>query len=338
MYLRIMILVTGATGLVGSHLVMQLVEDNRIIRALYRSEERKKRVYELFQLRFQSDADEQWKKIEWKKTDILDLVELEDAFEGIAYVYHCAALVSFKKSDFHAMMHVNRRGTANVVNLSIDFGIKKLCHVSSTAVFSTVDHNEPITEKDKWKQGQPTSGYSISKYSAEKEVWRGIEEGLNAVIINPSLIIGAGNWNESSLTIFRTVENGFKFYTKGANAFVDARDVVDAMILLMQSDSTNERFLCTGTAISFREIFTEIALKLGKNPPSIYANSFLSGIAWRLAWIKSLFTGKLTLTKDSAASAQRVTVYSSSKLQKALNFNFRNIDESIDYAIKNRLK
>jgi nucleoside-diphosphate-sugar epimerase len=333
-----MILVTGATGLVGSHLIMKLVEDNQKIRTLYRNEKKKKQVYELFQLCFHSRAEEQWEKIEWKKTDILDLVELEDAFIGIDYVYHCAALVSFKKSDFHPMLHVNRRGTANVVNLCIDFGIKKLCHVSSTAVFSTVEHKEPITEKDNWKQGQPTSGYSISKYSSEKEVWRGIEEGLNAVIINPSLIIGAGNWNDSSLTIFRTIENGFKFYTKGANAFVDVRDVVDAMILLMQSEITNERFLCTGTAISFREIFTKIAVKLGKKPPSIFANSFLSGIAWRLAWIKSLFTGELTLTKDSVASAQRVTVYSSSKLQKALNFNFRNIDESIDYAIKNRLK
>lgn len=333
-----MILVTGATGLVGSHLIMKLVEDNQKIRALYRNEKKKKQVYELFQLCFHSKAEEQWEKIEWKKTDILDLVNLEDAFIGIDYVYHCAALVSFKKSDFHPMLHINRRGTANVVNLCIDFGIKKLCHVSSTAVFSTVEHKEPITEKDNWKQGQPTSGYSISKYSSEKEVWRGIEEGLNAVIINPSLIIGAGNWNDSSLTIFRTIENGFKFYTKGANAFVDVRDVVDAMILLMQSEITNERFLCTGTAISFREIFTKIALKLGKKPPSIFANSFLSGIAWRLAWIKSLFTGELTLTKDSVASAQRVTVYSSSKLQKALNFNFRNIDESIDYAIKNRLK
>ena len=333
-----MVLVTGATGLVGSHLIMKLVEENQMIRALYRNEEKKKRVYELFQLLFQSTADEKWGKIEWKKTDILDLVHLEDAFDGIEYVYHCAALVSFKKSDFHPMLHVNRRGTANVVNLCIDFGIKKLCHVSSTAVFSTVEHKEPITEKDNWKQGQPTSGYSISKYSSEKEVWRGIEEGLNAVIINPSLIIGAGNWNDSSLTIFRTIENGFKFYTKGANAFVDVRDVVDSMILLMQSEITNERFLCTGTAISFREIFTKIAVKLGKKPPSIYANSFLSGIAWRLAWIKSLFTGELTLTKDSVASAQRVTVYSSSKLQKVLNFNFRNIDESIDYAIKNRLK
>lgn len=339
-YLSTMIFVTGGTGVLGSHLLYRLAIEGKQVRAIFRDTARIENVRKLFSFYDAGNAARLFAGIEWVKCDVLDVVELEEAMTGCDTVYHCAAMVSFQKRDFFRMMKINRQGTANIVNIALDLGYKKLCFVSSTAAVSVNEElpEAALVESNKWVQSPDTSGYAISKYSSEKEVWRGIEEGLDAVIINPSMIIGPGNWDESSLTILRTVASGFKFYTKGANAFVDARDVARAMFLLMESDIKNERFLCTGTNISFRQIFELMAAAMKVKAPSIYAGPFLSNMARRLSWLKGVFTGKRTLTRETVKSAHSVTTYNSSKLQKAIGFEFTPISETIDNAVKGRMQ
>lgn len=336
-----MIFVTGGTGLLGSHLLYKLSQQDVSIRAIFRDESKIKQTFKIFQFYSAENAETLFSKIEWVNCDVLDVMALEELMQGCEIVYHCAAIVSFARRDFFKMMKVNRQGTANVVNVSLGLGVKKLCFVSSTAaVSSDVDHpDNPLVEKNKWEQTPETSGYAISKYSSEKEVWRGIEEGLDAIIVNPSMIIGPGNWDESSLKILRTISNGFKFYTSGANAFVDVRDVANVMVQLMQSEIKNERFLVTGTNISFKSFFDKVSHQLGVKAPNILAGPFLSGVACNFSWFISLFTGKRTLTKDSVRSAQATTTYSSEKLLRALeDFQFVSIDETIENAVKGRIQ
>ena len=240
-----MILVTGGTGLLGSHLLYRLSSENDSIRAIYRDTAKIEHVKSIFQFYDSVHWESRFSKIEWIEGDILDLISLDDVMTGIETVYHCAGLVSFDKRHFAQLIKINREGTANVVNTCLVNGVKKLCYVSSTASIGG-QVNTITSETTKWKQGPETSGYAISKYSGEKEVWRGVEEGLDCIIVNPSVIFGAGHWDESSLTIFRTIDKGLRFHTPGQNGFVDARDVAEIMVLLMQSEIKNERFLCVG--------------------------------------------------------------------------------------------
>jgi dihydroflavonol-4-reductase len=334
-----MILITGATGLLGSNLLIELVKTNSQLVALYQTEKKIEKVKQLFNLLFLNDSDNQFNKIKWVKCDLLDIVSLNENIKECQYVYHCAAFVSFRRRDFLKLMKINAVGTANIVNLCLEHKIKKLCHVSSTSAIGKTQKDDfyHVVESNKWTQSNETSGYGISKYTAEKEVWRGIEEGLNAVIINPSVIFGPASWDESSMTIFRTINNGLKFYTNGTNAFVDVRNVVESMIFLMNSDIHSQRFLCTGNNISFKSAFELISKKLNKKPPSIYANKWLCEIAWRLSSLIALFTGKATITKESAQSSQNKVEYDSSKLLDLMKIDFYPLEETIDYCINNRL-
>jgi nucleoside-diphosphate-sugar epimerase len=332
-----MILVTGATGLLGSHLLVELSKTNQSIRALYRRSEGIKKVEQLFQFYFPASFSEKLASIEWFSCDIEDVCAVEDAMENISVVYHCAALVSFRRRDYGKMVRVNRRGTENLVNLSLEKKVSHFCYVSSTAAVGKPDNtaNLIVKETNKWEENEQTSGYALSKHLAEKEVWRGIEEGLNAVIVNPSVILGAGDWDESSLTIFRTVNHNLKFYTPGANAVVDARDVANIMVELVNKSIFNERFLLIGENLSFLNLLGKIARRLGKKTPSFSTPRFFAEVAWRAASLFALFTRKApTLTKETVNSAYSTTRYDSDKIKSALNCTFFTADEAIDNTVK----
>ena len=331
-----MIFVTGGTGLLGSHLLFQLTNSDVKIKAIYREKEKIETVVKLFKFYDPINFNIRFKKITWVKCDILNILSLEEELKSCQTVYHCAALVSFYRKDFYQLMKVNREGTANIVNACLNNNISKICYVSSTAAIGNND--DIVTEKTKWKKSPSTSGYSISKYSAEKEIWRGVEEGLNAVIVNPCLLIGAGDWNESSMTIFKTIDNGLKFYTSGANAFVDARDVAEIMEKLMNSDISNERFLCIGENSSFINMLSIVAQKMNKKAPSIKVSKLLMKISWIISGIISKLIGKKpVITKETANSAFSTTIYDASKVKKSLNFQFISLEDSIENAVKGRL-
>lgn len=332
-----MIFLTGGTGIVGSQLVMDLALANEQVRVLYRSKDRIDQLKAYFKHFHPQQFETLFAHIEWVEGDVLDVVSLEQHMKGCDRVFHCAALVSFHSNDFKRMIKINREGTANIVNLCLDLGVKKLCYISSTAAIGG-DSEKIITEKTPWKTTPTTTGYSISKYSAEKEVWRGIEEGLNAVMVNPCVVLGAGKWDESSLTVFKTVSKGSSFYPSGSNAIVDARDVSDIMRKLMESEIHSERFLLIGNNQSFKELITTIAIKLGKKPPKYAAPRWLVAIARQVLRVLSWFTRKKPdITKETVEALYSNRRYSSEKVQSALNFTFHTLEETVDFAVKNRI-
>ncbi len=325
-----MILVTGGTGLVGSHLLVELIKRNHSVKAIYRNEKKLNAVKNVFNYYF-DDADTYFDKIEWIKADITDIPSLEKAFLNTDIVYHCAAIVSFNEKDYPVMRKTNIEGTANMVNLAIANKIKKFCYVSSIATIEKNSNpNSLITEENEWNKESNNYGYAITKYGAEMEVWRGTQENLDVVIVNPGVILGSGFWQSGPGELFSKMYQNFKFYTEGITGFVGVKDVVKAMIKLTESNIKNERFILVSENISFKELFFKIADAFGRKRPSVKVDKTLSNIAWRVEKIKSFLTGKPPLiTKHSANASLSKYRYDSSKIKKAVDFNFETIDETI---------
>ncbi|TXD49888.1 NAD-dependent epimerase/dehydratase family protein [Polaribacter sp. IC073] len=320
-----MILVTGGTGLVGAHLLYHLLKNDEKIRAIYRSKERINEVKKVFS--FYTDDTSLISKIEWFKADITDVPSMIPAFVNIEKVYHCAAFISFNPRDYREMRKVNIHGTAIIVNLSIDAKVKKLCFVGSIASVGDSLNGELITEENEWNKELDNSGYSITKFGGEMEVWRASQEDVEVVIVNPGVILGSGFWFAGSGKLFSKVYNGFKYYTEGITGFVGVKDVVKVMILLMNSDVKNERFILVSENKSYKEIFFLIADAFGKKRPSIKINSWQTNILWRISSVLSLCTRKEPLLgKNSAKSAHEISKYSSEKIKNTINFQFEEIE------------
>lgn len=311
------ILVTGASGLLGSHLVTALIKENKQVKALYRSS------VPVFE-----GAD----KVDWVKGDILDIVSLEEAMMNVDAVYHCAAIVSFDPKEKQQLHITNVEGTANVVNACLNAGVKKLLHVSSVAALGRIRENEPITEKMKWTPETSNSEYGKSKYLAEMEVWRGVGEGLDAVVINPTIILGLADWNKSSSAIFKSVYNEFPWYTDGVTGFVDAADVAKAMMMLMESNISGERFIVSGENTTYQQLFNLIADAFGKNQPHKKVTPFIAAVVWRLEKMKSFFTGsKPLVTKETAVTAQAKVYFDNSKLLECLPaFKYTTLQQTVN--------
>ncbi|MEM6686103.1 MAG: NAD-dependent epimerase/dehydratase family protein [Bacteroidota bacterium] len=326
-----MILVTGGTGLVGAHLLAHLVQTETSVRAIYRTEKKLEAVKNVFRYYFE-DVSYFYDKIDWHKADVTDVPSLEAVFPDITKVYHVAALVTFDPKLFEQLRKVNIEGTANIVNLSIAYGVKKLCFVSSVAAIGETENpNIPKTEKTQWNAEADNNVYAISKYGSEMEVWRGSQEGLDIVIVNPAIILGAGFWRGGgSGSLFRKIDKGLKYYTKGILAYVDVVDVVNVMIQLMESDITGERFVLVAENWTVEKFSNTVAKALNVKPPQKEASAFLLGIAWRLDWWRQLFTGKhRRLTRLTAKSIQSQSIYDNSKVQEQLNFTFTPVEETI---------
>jgi dihydroflavonol-4-reductase len=325
---RIMILVTGGTGLLGSHVLVELARQGKKVRAIKRKSSDTGTVRKVFSY-YLADPDELMKNVEWFDADLMDFGAISDALEGIKEVYHVGAVVSFYPHDHKAMLKVNIEGTANLVNLSMDKGIEKFCYVSSVATLGRGLNEKPTTEEDYWVTTRKNTIYSVSKYGAEREVWRGMEEGLNAVIVNPAFILGPGFWNDNS-GLFRLVWEGLKYYTDGLNGYVDARDIARAMIQLMDRNIFNERFILSADNISYQQLFGMMAKYLGKPAPAVRIPNFVPQIFWRLEAARTFFTRSTPeLTKEMAHTMTQNYSYTHEKLQKALNFEFTPLEQSI---------
>lgn len=324
-----MILVTGGTGLVGTQLLFDLVSAGKKVRAIKRKSSSLAFVKRIFSV-LENKGPELFSQIEWVDADVQDYLSLEAIMDGVEYVYHCAAMVSFDPKDVPCMMQINVEGTANVVNVSLAHGVKKLCFVSSVAALGRSDENTVIDERSDWIASKENSAYAVSKYNAEREVWRGVAEGLNAVIVNPSIIIGLGDPKKSSAKLLATAMKGNSFYTKGINAFVDVRDVSRTMIMLMESTIVNERFIIAAENYSYQKILTLMAEGFGKPKPNIHASPFMLEIIWRLDKIRSLLSGTSPLlTRETARTSGKCYLYSSEKIRKKLSFEFIPLEGSI---------
>ena len=323
-----MILVTGGTGLVGSHLLFELSKSQLKIRALYRTKQTIEKVKTVFSF-YSNQGDDFFNRIEWLEADLEDLPKLETAFEGVTHVYHCAALISFDPSAYYKLRKTNVTGTANIVNLSIINGVQKLCYVSSIATlgFDPVK----ITEDTNWSSEDSQSVYAMTKHEAEMEVWRGIQEGVPSVIVNPGVILGPGFFDSGSGILFKRVYKGLKHYTSGVSGYVAVGDVIKSMIFLMNSDLKNERYIMVAENISFLELLTLISKGLNQHPPQKAVGNFVLSIAWRLDWLTHLLTGKKRkLTKNLCKTLTKKSYYSSDKFLKTNTaFKFKPISEEV---------
>ncbi len=329
-----MILVTGGTGLLGSQLVWDLMQENTMVRVLVRATSDRS----ILQRKFISHPD-LYHCIDFFEGDILDVFSLADALKGVKQVYHCAAMVSFDPSKADDMLHINADGTENVVNACMEANIAKLCYVSSVATLGRKDSLEAADENALWENNKNNSNYAISKYSAEREVWRGITEGLNAVIVNPSVILGAGNWKTDSSSLFKRVQEGLKYYTNGISGFVDVRDVSRCMMQLMQSNISGERFIISSQNISYKQLLQWMAESLKVKPPHNEATPFLSGLAWRLAHLRNRLSGKPSLiTRETTRSALQKFCYSNKKVKKQLGMEFIPVQDAVEWVANQLLK
>jgi dihydroflavonol-4-reductase len=325
-----MVLVTGGTGLVGAHLLIHLLEKGENVRAIYRNLESIQKTEALFSL-YKKEA--LYQSIQWQQADILDIPSLENAFDNIVQVYHCAALISFDPKEEDLVRKTNIEGTANIVNFCLHKNIKKLCHVSSIAALGDLaEHDHIITEETEWNPEKPHSDYAISKYGAEMEIWRGQQEGLEVVIVNPGVIIGPGFWNQGSGELFTKVKKGLPFYTKGSTGFIAVADVVSILHQLMESPIHGERFTLISQNIIFRDLLFSIADALKVKRPKYHATPFMINTLSKLDWISSmLFVQKRQLSKASARSSYSTDLYSNEKIKNALNIKFIDVPNYIKY-------
>ncbi len=312
-----MILVTGGTGFLGSTLLQYLIDDGQSVIALKRSS---------------SIIPEQLRSsslIQWVDAEITDYFTLEDIIPKVDQVYHCAAKVSYQKEDAAEIIHTNVEGTKHIVNLCLEHN-KRLLHVSSIAALGFNKKGLPVNENDKWEYNPKISKYSLAKYESEMEVWRGIAEGLDAVIVNPSVIMGLGWGEKGSRAIFNLVNKGNKIYPAGSVGIVDVSDVAKIMIMLMNSDITGERFILNSENISNQELLTKISVLMNKPAPNIKATPKMLSLAWRLAKVSSFFNGKKpAITKESARAANSKLQYDNSKIKEKLGYTFKPLDQTL---------
>lgn len=328
-----MILVTGGTGLVGAHLLYELTSSGQKVKALRRTQSNTNWVKKIFSY-YSPEPEQLFTQIEWVEGDMLDYLSLEEALSGITSIYHCAALVSFHGDDHDIMLNNNVKGTGNLIDAAIHNGVKQFCHVSSIAALGKTQDGSEITEETYWIPSKRKSGYSLSKFFSEMEVWRGIEEGLDAVIVNPSIIMGPGNWEIGSPKLFQSIWKGLNYYTKGISGFVDVRDVVKAMIMLMDQSRfeqvKNQRFILNAGNMSYQDFFNKIADSLNKPRPRSFASDIKLQIAWRMARTASFFTGKRpVITRDAVSGTNQKNQYSGEKITRSVGFKYRKLDASI---------
>lgn len=325
------VLITGATGLVGSAVAKEFLSHGFTVKALIRNETSKNAVMSI------SD------KIEVVEGDVLDVISLGEALKNVDYVVHAAAVVSFSPKERANMYKVNIEGTANVVNACLVSNIKKLCFISSVAAFgrpaqTLVNSGEKITidEKQKWESSDTNSHYAITKYLAECEVWRGQAEGLHTVIVNPSIVLGEGDWSKSSTQLFRYVFKEKPFYTQGFINYVDVRDLSTIIKTLLLSEIENERFCVSTGLISYKEFFEKIADNFEKKSPSFEVKPWMMDFIWRFEAVKSWLTGKAPLiTKETAKTSGLHVSYDSTKLKKATGLSFNSLDKTLERVCAN---
>jgi nucleoside-diphosphate-sugar epimerase len=323
-----MVLVTGGTGLVGSHLLLHLLKKGAFVKAIHRKNSDLQKVKEVFSF-YHENPGELFDRIQWVEADINDIPALELAFKDITLVYHCAALISFNPNDFSSLQKINKVGTENIVNLCIDKNIKKLCYVSSIATIGQSTKGKPVNEENEWND-MYANVYANSKHFAEMEVWRGTQEGLSAVIINPGIILGSGYWESGSGLFFKTSAKGMRFYFPGGTGFISVGDVVKIMVLLMDSSIKNERFIAVAENLSYKNILDTISKGFNRPPPKVELKFWHLEIFWRLDWLLNLTTGKKRkLTKQGLASLRNPQVYDNSKVQEALNMDYEIIQACI---------
>lgn len=327
-------MVTGASGALGSKVVIDLLQNGFKVRAIYRN----KVSIDNFNrniINYSLTPDEIYSQIEWIEADVVDYLSILNAVDGVDLVCHCAAMVSFRTEDAQFLKEINVGGTSNIVDACLEKGVKKICHISSIAALGRDIDGYISDEKSFYIPGKKHSGYSNSKYLSEMEIWRGIHEGLECVILNPSVILSPGDWSSGNSGFYNSVYKGLRFYTPGSTGFVDVNDISKVIIKLMDENvwdkCANERFVLNSSNLTYRDFFSKVAVSLNLKAPDIKVSKLVLDIFWRLSLLISKISGKSPLiTKETARTSFRATAYDGSKISKRLDFQYKDIDETID--------
>ena len=262
--------------------------------------------------------------------DLEDADLLKEQINWADYVVHAAALVAFDSKKDKLIQRVNVDATATLVNIAIEYGVKKFCFISSIAAIGRGDTELNLDETNQWQDTKELPFYTKSKYLAEQEVWRGIAEGLPAVIVNPSVVLGVGDWNRSSLQIFNYFKTKNPFYPTGTINYVDIRDVAEITSKLLLSDITAERFILNAGAIPYKDFLEQLATSLGEKAPSKPLPKWLHPLLWRADATRATLTGsERKITADLIKSATKKHQYNSDKIRNTLNFSFRPLEETL---------
>ncbi len=321
----------------GGHLLFGLLTESKPVRAVLRPGTNPEKVLQVWK-HLHPDPHQFLQKIEWVEADLCDRMALEEIIPPGCLVYHCAAEVSFSPSDMRKVYRTNVEATRTLVDVCLEQKISRFLHVSSIAAVGRNEDGGVSREDEPWS-GRKSKGYGDSKLQAELEVWRGMAEGLHAVIVNPSVILGAGHWKRSSARIFDTIYRGLKYFTRGVTGYVDARDVARAMVLLMNSDKEGVRYILSAENLSFEEIFSLVAKHLGVPPPRVYVGKKMGSLTWRVERILSLLTGHAPrVTQQSIQAAHEKSFYSSDKFSADFNFEFRPVEETVKYVAEAYLR
>lgn len=324
-----MAFITGGTGLVGSRLIFDLVKSGEKVVALKRKETSSEKAEKIWAC-YTDDVAGIAENVTWIDGDLLDLDTLERFLQPNSDIYHCAAQVSFNPKDNEKIKEVNVQGTANLVNVSLQKGVRKFCHVSSIGAIGSKVNGSIVTEETPWLDAGK-SNYSLSKYYAEMEVWRGMAEGLNAVIVNPAVILGAGNWLQGSPELFSRVAKGMKYATLGSTSYVSVEDVTKAMICLMNAEVSDQRFILAERTLTYKALFEHISKALNINTNFKTASVKLTGLVWRFEKLNSLVRGKLPrLTKHTHRIAHKEDAYSGDKIKQFVDFEYTDLLQSIN--------
>ena len=319
--------------MIGGHLTAGLVlqQNGKKIRAIYRDEKKIEKTREIFSF-YTGEVEKYFSQVEWVRADMTDVFSLEEALQDVDEVYHCAGLVSFNEEDKALLQKINAVGTANIINMALECGVKKFCHVSSVATLQVQANKKYIDEFSVWKTASGNSSYAISKYRGEFEVWRGMSEGLNVVVVNPSLVLGSGCWGQSSGELITQAKKGIPFYTEGVTGYVDVRDVANCMIKLMDENKFGARYILNAENLSFQYLTTELRRLFGKKPSKFKAGRFLLNVARYADALRCLFTGRRrVITKNIVISACEKNYYDNSRIRKELGYSFIPVNESLVY-------
>jgi dihydroflavonol-4-reductase len=326
-----MVLVTGGTGLVGAHLILRLLRSGIAVKAIHRKTSDLKEVEKVFSY-YTGQAGELFHQILWTEADLNDLPALEEVFQDITHVYHCAALISFDPNDFELLRAVNTEGTKNIVNLCIAHGIQKLCFVSSIATIGRTLDGQAATEEADWSP-EGANVYALSKMDSELEVWRGSQEGLPVVIVNPGIIIGPGFWDSGTGLLFQNGYKARKHYPPGGTGFVTVNDVTTLMVQLMDSSITNEKFIVVAENLSYKDILDRLVKAFNKRGPSIPVKFWQLEIFWRMDKCLNILTKRgRRLTKISVKSLRNRQFYNNGKSREQLGHSYESLDATIAFS------
>jgi len=314
--------ITGCNGLVGSYIARKLLDQGEEVSALRREKSSLDQVKDI-----END-------IQWYEGDILDVLSIEKPIEKADFVIHCAGMVSFLPKDFHLMYKVNVEGTANIVNTCLKIGGKKLLYISSVAALGVDAKQDIVDESQKWDNSGMNTKYGLTKFMGEEEVWRGNAEGLDVIVVNPSVVLGRGEWGRSSLALLEFASKSPIFYPEGNINFIDARDLADIIYQLIEGGHFNEKYIVSAGNISFKDMLFKLTAAMGKKPPKFKINAILASLALVGDKFVAMFTSNSQkLSKELIRNGKRKTLFSNKKINDRLGFTFRKLEDTIEWAI-----